>query len=167
MVSSSGLVHPLNGIDHLSAMVAVGVYSVQLGGRGVYAVPISFLLAMLIGGVIGFEQYILYYTELGIALSVVLLGMAIGMRSNISLWLAVTGVGVFGICHGYAHGVELPLAEDQVGYAVGFMLTTGILHLLGAVVAHIIKQRFAQGGKLLQLFGFATAIVGVGLVFQL
>ena len=88
MVSSSGLVHPLNGIDHLSAMVAVGVYSVQLGGRGVYAVPISFLLAMLIGGVIGFEQYILYYTELGIALSVVLLGMAIGMRSNISLWLA-------------------------------------------------------------------------------
>ena len=110
-ISGSGLLHPLNGIDHLIAMIAVGAYSVQLGGRAIYMVPLSFLAAMLVGGIIGFEKYILYYTELGIALSVALLGIAIGLKERLSIWLAVIGVGLFGICHGYAHGEELPFLK--------------------------------------------------------
>ena len=167
IVSGSGLLHPISGIDHLLAMVAVGAYSVQLGGRAVYIVPMSFLIAMFVGGIVGFEQYILYYTELGIALSVVLLGVAIGLRERLSILLAVIGVGIFGVCHGYAHGEELPFAENQYNYAAGFMFTTACLHLIGAFGADIIQKRFNKGDKVLQGLGFATALVGVGLIFQL
>ena len=166
-ISSSGLLHPLNGIDHLIAMIAVGAYSVQLGGRAIYMVPLSFLAAMLVGGIIGFEQYILYYTELGIALSVALLGVAIGLREKLSLWLAAIGVGLFGICHGYAHGEELPFAENQFSYAAGFMFTTACLHLIGAIGADLIQKRIHNGDRLLQGLGFISAFVGVGLIFQL
>lgn len=167
LLSGSGLLHPLTGIDHLLAMIAVGAYSVQLGGRAIYTVPLSFLAAMLVGGIIGFAQYILYYTELSISLSVVLLGVAIGLQERISLALAVLGVGIFGICHGYAHGEELPLAEDQFSYAAGFMFTTACLHLTGAFGADFILKRVAKGHRVLQGLGFATALIGVGLVFQL
>ena len=166
-ISSSGLLHPLNGIDHLIAMIAVGAYSVQLGGRAIYLVPLSFLAAMLVGGIIGFEQYILYYTELGIALSVALLGVAIGLREKLSLWLAAIGVGLFGICHGYAHGEELPFAENQFSYAAGFLFTTACLHLFGAVGADWILKRIHHGDRILQGLGFISAFVGVGLIFQL
>ena len=166
-ISSSGLLHPLNGIDHLISMIAVGAYSVQLGGRAIYLVPLSFLVAMLVGGIIGFEQYILYYTELGIALSVALLGVAIGLKERLSLWLAVIGVGLFGICHGYAHGEELPFAENQFSYAAGFMFTTACLHLIGAFGADLIQKRINNGDRVLQGLGFVSAFVGVGLIFQL
>jgi urease accessory protein len=166
-VSGSGLLHPLTGIDHLLAMIAVGAYSVQLGGRAIYTVPLSFLAAMLVGGIIGFAQYILYYSELGIALSVVLLGVAIGLQERISLLLAVLGVGLFGICHGYAHGEELPFAENQFSYTAGFMFTTACLHLTGAFGADFILKRVAKGHRVLQGLGFATVLIGVGLVFQL
>ena len=167
IVSGSGLLHPISGIDHLLAMVAVGAYSVQLGGRAVYIVPLSFLIAMLAGGIVGFEQYILFYIELGIVLSVVLLGVAIGLRERVSILLAVVGVGIFGVCHGYAHGAELPFAENQHSYAAGFMFTTVCLHLIGAFGADFIQKRFSKGDKVLQGLGFATALVGVGLIFQL
>jgi urease accessory protein len=166
-ISSSGLLHPLNGIDHLIAMIAVGAYSVQLGGRAIYLVPLSFLAAMLVGGIIGFEQYILYYTELGIALSVILLGIAIGLKEQLSLWLAMIGVGLFGICHGYAHGEELPLAENQFSYAVGFLFTTACLHLIGAFGADLIQKRINNGDRVLQGLGFISAFIGVSLIFQL
>ena len=167
IVSGSGLLHPLNGIDHLIAMIAVGAYSVQLGGRAIYVVPLSFLAAMLVGGIIGFEQYILYYTELGIALSVALLGIAIGLKERLSLLLAMIGVGLFGICHGYAHGEELPFAENQFSYAAGFMFTTACLHLIGAFGADLIQKRINNGDRILQGLGFISAFVGVGLIFQL
>ena len=166
-ISGSGLLHPLNGIDHLIAMIAVGAYSVQLGGRAIYMVPLSFLAAMLVGGIIGFEQYIVYYTELGIALSVALLGIAIGLKERLSLLLAMIGVGLFGICHGYAHGEELPFAENQFSYAVGFMFTTACLHLTGAFGADLIQKCINNGDRVLQGLGFLSAIVGVGLIFQL
>ena len=166
-ISSSGLLHPLNGIDHLIAMIAVGAYSVQLGGRAIYLVPLSFLAAMLVGGIIGFEQYILYYTELGIALSVILLGIAIGLKEQLSLWLAMIGVGLFGICHGYAHGEELPLAENQFSYAVGFLFTTACLHLIGAFGADLIQKRINNGDRVLQGLGFISAFIGAGLIIQL
>ena len=166
-ISGSGLLHPLNGIDHLIAMIAVGAYSVQLGGRAIYMVPLSFLAAMLVGGIIGFEQYIVYYTELGIALSVALLGIAIGLKERLSIWLAVIGVGLFGICHGYAHGEELPFAENQFSYAAGFMFTTACLHLIGAFGADLIQMRINNGDRLLQGLGFISAFVGIGLIFQL
>ena len=167
IVSGSGLLHPLNGIDHLIAMIAVGAYSVQLGVRAIYLVPLSFLAAMLVGGIIGFEQYILYYTELGIALSVALLGIAIGLKERLSLLLAMIGVGLFGICHGYAHGEELPFAEYQFSYAAGFMFTTACLHLIGAFGADLIQKRINNGDRVLQGLGFISACVGVVLIFQL
>ena len=166
MTSNDGLLHPLSGFDHIFAMVAVGIYSVQLGGVAIFVVPLSFLIAMLVGGFIGFEQYILYYTELGIALSVSLLGMAIGLKKRLSLLFAIFGVGIFGICHGYAHGEELPQAVNKIDYALGFIFTTASLHLLGALGAHFI-QKLSVGESILKKLGFVTALVGVLLIFQL
>jgi urease accessory protein len=166
-VSGSGFIHPLIGIDHLLAMIAVGALSVQLGGRAIYMLPLSFLCAMLLGGIVGFEQYKLYYTEIGIVFSVALLGVAIGMKTRLSLVLAVVGVAIFGVCHGYAHGVEQPFTENQFSYAAGFLFTTACLHFIGAFGADLIHKRINKGSKVLQALGFATAFVGVGLMFQL
>ncbi len=108
-----------------------------------------------------------FVSNLSIVLSKVLLGVAIGLHQRLSILLAVIGVGVFGVCHGYAHGEKLPFAENQYSYAAGFMFTTACLYLTGAFGADIIQKRFNKGEKVLQLLGFATALVGCGLIFQL
>lgn len=158
-IAGSGLLHPLTGLDHLLAMVAVGAWSAQLGGRALYAVPLAFMAAMLAGGLIGFGQVPLPLSEPGIALSVLLLGLAIGFERRAALLIASAGVAIFGICHGHAHGLELPVAQDRWDYAGGFMLTTGSLHLIGACGAQLVL-RHAHGGRWLRAAGLATAGVG-------
>jgi urease accessory protein len=161
----SGWLHPLTGIDHMLAMIAVGVWSAQLGKRAVLYVPGAFVAAMLLGGALGFEHLALPGIELGIALSVVLLGSAIALGHRTSLLLATLGVGLFGMCHGYAHGYEIPSMESTWVYALGFLITTACLHLVGAVGGILILER-PRGGQWLRCAGTLTATIGCYLLMR-
>ncbi len=157
--AGSGWLHPLTGIDHMLAMIAVGAWSAQLGHRAVFYVPAAFVAAMLLGGILGFEHFVLSGIELGIALSVLMLGSAIALERRIPLLLAAIGVGLFGICHGYAHGYEIPSMESKWVYASGLLITTASLHLLGAAGGMLILER-PHGSRWLRFAGAMTAMIG-------
>ncbi len=128
---TSGLLHPLSGFDHLLAMVSVGLWGAFLGRPLIVALPVIFPTVMALGGVLGMANVPLPPIEIGIALSVLVLGGLIATATRAPAWAACLLVGMFAIFHGYAHGRELPSAADPVGYSVGFMLATGLLHLAG------------------------------------
>lgn len=128
---ASGFLHPLTGFDHLLAMVSVGLWGAFLGRPLLVALPVIFPAVMAIGGVLGMANVPMPPTELGIALSVIVLGGAIAFALRPPVWVACVLVGIFGVFHGYAHGRELPSAADPLGYSVGFVLCTGLLHVGG------------------------------------
>jgi urease accessory protein len=161
----SGWLHPLTGIDHMLAMIAVGAWSAQLGKRAVLYVPAAFVGAMLFGGVLGFERFALAGIELGIAVSVVLLGSAIALERRTPVFLAALGVGLFGMCHGYAHGYEIPSMESTWMYASGFLITTASLHLIGAVGGILILEH-ARGSRWLRCAGAMIATIGLYLLMR-
>jgi len=163
--SSQGWLHPLTGIDHLLAMVAVGAWSAQIGGRAIWLVPSAFVLCMLLGGLAGFNQVDLPGVETGIAVSVLLLGLAIGTASVVPTLIAAATVGMFGVFHGYAHGYEMPVMDDKLDYVGGFLLTTAALHLVGAVGAVYLLKR-ERGGPYLRRAGLACAACGVFLIVK-
>ncbi|KRG71754.1 hypothetical protein ABB29_02825 [Pseudoxanthomonas dokdonensis] len=162
----AGWLHPLSGTDHLLAMIAIGAWSCQMGGRAIWLVPTAFVASMLVGGVLGFEQVELPGVETGIVLSVLLLGLAIGFERRFSLLIASIGVGLFGVFHGYAHGYEMPVMEDKVSYTLGFLSTTALLHIVGAVGAWWLL-RLKHGRIILRALGFACAACGVYLFTRL
>jgi urease accessory protein len=127
----SGFEHPFTGLDHLSAMVSVGLWGAFLGRPLIYALPVIFPLMMVIGAVFGMLGAPLPPVEVGVSLSVVMLGLCIALAIKAPVWIACVFVGVFALFHGYSHGAELPSAADPVGYSSGFVLATGSLHLLG------------------------------------
>jgi len=127
----AGLLHPLEGLDHLLAMVSVGLWGAFLGRPLLYALPMLFPAAMAVGGAIGMAGIGLPPVELGIAVSVITLGLMILFAVRAPVVVACVIVGVFALFHGYAHGAELPSAADPVGYSAGFVLCTGFLHLVG------------------------------------
>ena len=127
----SGFLHPLSGFDHLLAMVSVGIWGAFLGRPLIIALPVIFPTVMAIGGALGMANVPLPRVELGIAVSVLVMGGVIALAFRAPVWLASLIVGVFAIFHGYAHGKELPSAADPIGYSVGFVLATGMLHVAG------------------------------------
>jgi urease accessory protein len=128
---AAGFTHPLYGADHLLAMVAVGLWGAFLGRPLIYILPIVFPTVMAGGAILGMAAFQLPPVELGIALSVLLLGLLIAGAKSLPIWAASALVGFFAIFHGFAHGQELPVTADPVGYSAGFVLSTGLLHLLG------------------------------------
>ena len=162
----SGWLHPLSGIDHMIAMIAVGAWSAQLGGRAIFSVPLAFVVAMFIGGIIGFTHSNLPFAEKGIAVSVLLLGLAIALERRLPIFLAVVGVGLFGICHGYAHGYEMPSVTNKYFYVMGFLITTACLHLVGAIGGLLILEN-KHGRIYLRLCGGIAIIIGIWLISQL
>jgi urease accessory protein len=128
---TSGFLHPFSGFDHLLAMVAVGLWGAFLGRPLIILLPVIFPAVMAVGGVLGMVGVPLPPVEIGIALSVLVLGVMIAGGVRAPVWLASTIVAIFAIFHGYAHGKELPSAADPIGYSVGFVLATGILHVIG------------------------------------
>ncbi len=134
----SGWLHPLTGMDHMLAMLAVGAWSAQLGKRAVFSVPTAFVAAMLLGGTLG---------------------------RRTPLLVAALGVGLFGMCHGYAHGYEIPGMESTWVYALGFLITTACLHLIGAVGGILILER-PRGGRWLRFAGAMTATIGCYLLMR-
>jgi urease accessory protein len=141
-----GLAHPFSGLDHLCAMVAVGLWSAQMGGRAAWMVPLSFVAVMALGGLLGMAAIALPYAETGIVLSLLVLGVLIAAAVRLPLALSAVLVGVFALFHGYAHGAEMSPGASALAYALGFMLANALLHLSGftfGVLARAQMQRFA------------------------
>ena len=157
----TGFLHPISGPDHLIAMVAVGLWGAQLGAPAIWVLPITFPLVMAMGGVLGITGIAIPFVETFIALSAIALGLAVAMRLRPPLWAATALVAVFAIFHGYAHGRELPSAADPVGYGVGFVVATGLLHLTGILIGTV--TRWPLGERAVRACG--TAIAGAGVFF--
>ena len=128
---AAGFVHPLGGIDHLVVMIAVGIYAAQLGGRALWAVPASFVALMAVGGALGAAGIGLPFVEIMIALSIVALGIVIAFRIDMPIVAAAALVGAFAIFHGHAHGAEMPETASGLGYGIGFVVATTMLHAVG------------------------------------
>lgn len=155
----AGVLHPLMGPDHLLAMVSVGVWGAFLGRPLLYALPMLFPAAMAFGGAVGMSGIALLPVELGIAASVITLGLMILFAVRAPVAVACAIVGVFALFHGYAHGAELPSAADPVGYSAGFVLCTGALHLVGIALGTL--RATPRGTLLLRAAGGAIAVAGV------
>lgn len=154
-----GFQHPLYGLDHLLAMFCVGLWGAQMGGRSVWLLPIIFPLVMVAGGMAGIAGLELPLVELGIALSVILLGAAIAFPWRPSLWMATPLIAVFAVYHGYAHGAELPNAADPTNYAIGFVMATGLIHLVGIAVGLGLYR--LRGGEVARVLGAVISLGGV------
>ena len=161
----SGFKHPLTGLDHIVAMVAVGLWGAFLGPPAMWLLPVTFPLVMAVGGAAGIMGIPLPGTEMGIATSGIVLGIMVAARARPPLWIAAALTGTFAIFHGYAHGVELPRSANPITYAVGFVIATGLLHLSG--VAFGLLTRWRWGRLLVQAAGVAIAVVGLGFLFRI
>ena len=131
MSFAEGLAHPLSGLDHLLAMVAVGLWASQIGGRALWLLPLTFPVVMAAGAALGFEGAPLPWVEIGIAASVLVLGALIAFKAKPSLAVSVPLVAAFAALHGYSHGVDLPGSVSALTYAGGFVAATLVLHLTG------------------------------------
>ena len=138
----SGFYHPFRGLDHLLAMLSVGIVSAQIGGRSIWTIPAMFVTAMVCGGIVGLNHPNLPYVEMGVSLSVVTLGLAIVFdkwRQNVALVMLF--VIVFGALHGHAHGVEAPKAASPFYYSFGFVVSTSVIHLIGVFVGWTLTEQ--------------------------
>ena len=127
----SGFLHPIYGPDHVVAMVAVGMWGAFLRNPAIWLLPVVFPLVMALGGAFGVIGIPLPLVEIGIATSAIVLGLMVLLAVRPPLWVAAVLVGAFGIFHGHAHGTELPEASNPLSYAIGFVLATGLMHLVG------------------------------------
>jgi urease accessory protein len=157
----SGFEHPISGLDHVLAMVAVGLWGAQLRAPAIWLLPVTFPLVMAFGGFLGLIGLPLPGSEIAIALSGVCLGAAVLTEFRPPLWVAALLVGIFGLFHGYAHGAELPAGQNALLYSIGFVLATGLLHITGIVIGLV--HHWPWGRWVLR---FAGAIVmGGGALF--
>jgi len=160
----TGLLHPVLGFDHLLAMVSVGIISGQLNGKAIWAVPLSFVLMMLLGGLIGIQEVVLPLVEIAIGLSVLCLGVAIAAYKKFPFLLMMVFVGFFAIFHGHAHGTEMPYISDAVFYSLGFIVGTTLIHIVGLFVSWL-AIRLPSGKSLLRYVGAGIAGVGFAILF--
>lgn len=162
----AGFLHPVLGFDHLLAMVAVGIISTIIGGRAIYLVPMSFVLVMFIGSLFGINGITFINDEIGIALSVIILGAFITLQRNVSLLTGMVLVAFFAFFHGHAHGVELPKVSSMVNYITGFMLATIFLHIAGVIIG-VISARLKNGVYLLSHLGSMISGIGIYILYTL
>src|ERR1700682_3205980 len=155
----AGILHPIFGLDHVVAMVAIGIWAAQRGAPAIWVLPITFPVAMALGAVLGALDAPIPGIELGIALSAIALGLMVALSIRLPLRVAGLLVAVFAIFHGYAHGAELPGSANAISYSVGFVLATGMLHLLGIMLG--IAKRWAAGATALRMSGVAIALCGM------
>lgn len=159
-----GLFHPVLGPDHLLAMVSVGVVSTLIGGRAILTVPATFVAFMAVGGAIGISYggIPMAGIELGISLSVLVLGLMIAIGRSAPVLAVMAGVAFFGSLHGYAHGVEMPRIAAPLLFAAGFLTGTATLHLIGVLIGEVARQ-YRRGLPVLRLVG--SGVAGLGALF--
>ncbi len=154
-----GLGHPLGGLDHLLAMVAVGLWAAQIGGRALWLVPAAFVAMMLVGGALGMAGIGLPMAEMVVVASVLVLGTLVASASRLPVAAGMAVTGLFALFHGHAHGVEMPEAASPALYGLGFVLTTVALHAIGVGLG--LAGRRGVPAILLRLGGGAIAAVGI------
>ncbi len=156
----TGFRHPISGLDHVLAMVAVGLWGAQLGSPAIWLLPVAFPMVMAFGGMLGLMGVPIPGIEYGIALSAILLGAAVMFEFRPPLGVAAALVGFFAIFHGHAHGTELPPGQSAMLYSIGFVIATGCLHALGIGIGTVHRWRWGQN-----LVRFAGGLVAVGGAF--
>lgn len=159
---SGGLLHPLTGLDHVLAMVAVGLLAAHLGGRSIWTVPLAFVGTMLIAGAVAVAGLPLARVELGILASVFVLGGLIASGRTLPTALALGLSAVFALFHGAAHGHEMPATASGLLYAMGFVSTTGLLHATGVALGLALGRLAASTA--VRCAGVAIVVMGAGLV---
>jgi urease accessory protein len=160
-----GFTHPFSGLDHILAMVAVGIWAAQTGRPALWVLPAAFPLAMAAGGLLGVAGVPVPGIESGIAASVLILGVLIAFQAKPPLALSIALVALFAVFHGHAHGTELPQAASPVLYGLGFVAATAILHLIGLGIGHV--MRLPAGMTALRVGGGAIAAAGLALFVAL
>ena len=156
---TSGLLHPILGWDHVVAMVAVGLWGAFLGRPAIWVLPVVFPLVMAFGGILGVAGIPLPAVEIGIAVSAIVLGAMVAFAARPPLWVAAVLVGVFAVFHGHAHGTELPGSASPLAYSLGFVISTGLLHLSG--IAFGLLVRWPVGKLAVRAGGGVIAAAGV------
>jgi len=155
----TGLMHPISGLDHVLAMVAVGLWGAQLGAPAIWLLPVTFPLVMALGGLLGLLGIPLPGVEIGIAASAILLGAAVMTEQRLPLIAAALLVGAFAIFHGHAHGAELPEGQSGLLYSLGFVVATGCLHAIGIAIGAV--HRWPAGRVALRIAGGGVGLAGL------
>jgi len=155
----AGLAHPVSGLDHVLAMIAVGLWGAVLGPPAIWVLPVAFPLVMALGGLMGLLGFPLPGVEIGIAVSAIVLGAMVLAEVCPPLWLAAVIVAFFAIFHGHAHGRELPDGTSALLYSLGFVVATGLLHGVGILLG--VAHCWASGRRLVQLAGGGVALAGL------
>jgi urease accessory protein len=158
---AAGLMHPFTGMDHLLAMVAVGLWAARGGNRKVWLLPATFMTTLVLGAVIAMQWPSLPMVETGIAVSVLALGLLVSLSMQLPAMPSVAIIALFGLLHGYAHGLELPESAAPAAYALGFLAATASLHLGGIAVGIASRHRYA---RLSRILGSVIAISGAFLL---
>lgn len=160
---ADGFLHPVGGIDHVLAMVAVGLFAALLGGQALWRVPASFVAVMAVGGALGSVSA--PFVEIAIGLSVVALGAAVALPLNVRGAAAMAFVGFFAIFHGHAHGAEMPDTTSGFEYGLGFTFATALLHVVGIGLGLAIgKMSKLHGRRIAQMAGSAMALAGIAIL---
>ncbi len=154
----SGLLHPISGLDHVLAMLAVGIWGAQMGPPAIWVLPVTFPMVMAFGGMSGLLGLPVPGVEFGIGLSALLLGLMVAFERRPDLRAAAMLVGFFAIFHGYAHGAELPEGQSGILYSIGFVASTGTLHASGIGIGLI--HRWDRGKRALRAAGAGIAAAG-------
>ncbi len=157
----AGVLHPLLGLDHVLAMVAVGLWAGLVGGTARLAYPLAFVAMMVVAGLWGMSGAQLPGVEIGIAVSVIVLGLAIALKATPPLAAGAAACAIFAIFHGHVHGAELPDGAGAFSYAAGFVLATVALHGAGLAAAGALAQR---APLLARVAGGGLALAGVAIL---
>jgi urease accessory protein len=161
----NGFSHPILGLDHFLAMFGVGIWGAQMGGRRIWSLPMSFPLIMCVGALIAISKvYSFIFVEQIIALSVIVLGFIVFFKWSPNELIAIIIISVFALFHGYAHGYELPKANDPISFIIGFVLSTGLIHLFGIGIGCFIYK--FHNKNIFKAMGILIAIFGISFLFK-
>ncbi len=160
----NGFMHPILGLDHVVAMVAVGLWGAFLGKPAIWVLPVVFPLVMALGGALGVAGVEIPYIETGIALSGIVIGLAVLFMVRPPIWIAAIIVGAFAIFHGHAHGTELPSSANPLIYSIGFVTGTGLLHLGGIAIGEL--TRWTWGEMMVRAAGGIIALIGLAFLLE-
>lgn len=157
---AAGFHHPLSGLDHMTVMIAVGLWAAVKGGRALWVWPAAFVGVMLVGGALGMAHVPVPFVEPGILASVVALGLLVALAVDLPVWTGAVIIGAFALLHGHAHGTEVPETASGIEYMAGFALATATLHAVGIAAASGLGLRYRA---LVRVAGAACVVVGIGL----
>lgn len=159
---ASGFSHPIGGLDHLLAMIAVGIWAALMGDKATWVVPSVFVLLMLLGGILGVSGIKVPFTEIGVLASVIILGLFISAKIKTPVFISSLVVGLFAIFHGHAHGTEMPLASEPISYCFGFTMVTILLHIVGIAIGLSFNKWASE--KSFRLAGASVTLFGIYLL---